>query len=419
MATFPLRLPAIMVKQPLGEFFAFSIDAETLRKVAFFDPTRIEKVDKKNFWYSLLGAQRPSSTRRAKQIAKYINTVESAFPNSIILAANYINDGEFQEDENKRWRIEPTNNSCYHLIIPTEDKMVSIIDGQHRLLGFDYCDDTRRSMDLLCAVYMDLPQAYQAYLFATININQRKVDKSLAYEQFGYNLDDENKSEWAPDKLAVFLTRKLNLDSKSPLHNRIHIAPLNAEIIFPDGAKLDWQVSTACIVEGIARLISTNPKADRNTLHKQPPSARRRTILFPDNSPLRQLYLDGNDDAIFEGILAYFRLADEIYWQKASDTYIRKTIGIQALFDVFRVVVGLSGFDQMPSKTKETLNVSSDVDFSDPFYQASGKGRVRVKNTLLLYADLITLGDVSETDRNLFLQLLQKYPKRSTHGSVP
>jgi hypothetical protein len=73
----------------------------------------------------------------------------------------------------------------------------------------------------------------------------------------------------------------------------------------------------------------------------------------------------------------------------------------------------------MPSKTKETLNVSSDVDFSDPFYQASGKGRVRVKNTLLLYADLITLGDVSETDRNLFLQLLQKYPKRSTHGSVP
>src|ERR1700734_3134316 len=87
MATFPLSLPAIKVKQPLGEFFAFSIDAETLRKVAFFDPTRIEKVDKKKFWYSLLGAQRPSSTRRAKQIAKYINTVESAFPNSIIIAA--------------------------------------------------------------------------------------------------------------------------------------------------------------------------------------------------------------------------------------------------------------------------------------------------------------------------------------------
>lgn len=61
----------------------------------------------------------------------------------------------------------------------------------------------------------DLPLAYQAYLFATININQRKVDKSLAYEQFGYNLDDEEPESWAPDKLAVFFTRRLNLNPES------------------------------------------------------------------------------------------------------------------------------------------------------------------------------------------------------------
>ncbi|MGA2178632.1 MAG: hypothetical protein ABSH15_03510 [Verrucomicrobiota bacterium] len=104
------------------------------------------------------------------------------------------------------------------------------------------------------------------------------------------------------------------------------------------------------------------------------------------------------------------------FWQKAAATsYIRKTIGIQALFDVFRVIVGQFGFDQLPNKATDILNASDRVDFSDTFYQASGKGRVRVKNTLLLYADLISLSDISGTDRDLYPELLQRYPKKTTH----
>ena len=204
--TFPLRFPAVRVHQPLGEFFAIAMDAETLRKVTFIDPTRIKQADRQSFIYNLLGAQRPSSIPRAKQIAKYIDTQEAAFPNSVILAANYIEYGELQEDSEKRWRVEESKGD-YTLVVPTLEQMASVIDGQHRLLGFDYCDPERRKMELLCSVYIDLPHAYQAYLFATININQRKVDKSLAYEQFGYNLDEETSDSWSPDKLAVFITR--------------------------------------------------------------------------------------------------------------------------------------------------------------------------------------------------------------------
>ena len=115
MTSFPLRLPAIKVQQPLGDFFVISLDAATLREVTFLDPTRIASVDKKAFWYSLLGAQRTSSERRAKQIAKYIDTVEAAFPNSIILAANYIHNGEFQEDDEKRWKIKQVDGNTYEL----------------------------------------------------------------------------------------------------------------------------------------------------------------------------------------------------------------------------------------------------------------------------------------------------------------
>jgi len=290
MPTFPLTLPAIKVSQPLGEFFVVTLDAATLRQVTFLDATRIDKVDTKEFWYSLLGTQRQLSLPRAKQIAKYINTVEAAFPNSIILAANYINYGELQEDEDKRWRIEVGKDSLFHLVIPSGDTMASVIDGQHRLLGFDYCDLEKKTMQLLCAVYMDLPHAYQAYLFATININQRKVNKSLAYDQFGYNFDDEEKDGWAPDKLAVFFTRKLNLDPKSPFHGRIKVAPMNADLLFPEGNPPDWQISTACVVEGIAKLISRNPKMDRDLLHKKTIGARSRIQLLKDSSPLRELY---------------------------------------------------------------------------------------------------------------------------------
>lgn len=404
-ATLPLRFPAIRVKQPLGEFFSVAISAETLRRITFIDPTRITDADRRSFFYSLLGAQRPSSVPRARKIAKYIDTVEAAFPNSIILGANYINYGELQEDPTLRWRIEENDNH-YELVIPTLEQMASVIDGQHRLLGFDYCEPERRSMELLCSVYIDLPHAYQAYLFATININQRKVDKSLAYEQFGYNLDDEQSDSWSPDKLAVFLSRKLNLDPKSPFYQHIRITPVDCDDVFSDWRDADWQISTAAVVEGMARLISANPNQDRDALHKLAMSFRSRKRLGQDTAPFREYYIENKDDRFYEILQTYFKAAATHLWQAAtSRSYIRKTIGIQALFDVLRFLgqhERLDDFDQV-------MRCSSRVDFSDSFYQASGKGRVRVKNTLLLFASLINNEELPEGDRSEYRQLQMRY----------
>lgn len=411
MRTFPLILQAIRVQQPLGEFYVVALDALTLRTVTFLDPTRINRVDRKTFWYSLLGAQRLSSPRRAKQIAKYINTYESAFPNSIILAANYIDYGELKEDETNRWRVESVNGAGFQLVVPTSEKMASVIDGQHRLLGFDYCKPERKSMELLCSVYMDLPHAYQAYLFATININQRKVDKSLAYDQFGYNLDEERRDSWAPDKLAVYFGRKLNLDTESPFYGSIKVAPMNAESLFPEGSPSVWQISMACVVEGIAKLISQNPKKDRDLLHEKQPAQRSRSVLAPDNSPYRHLYLANDDDTLYQQIVTYFKVAQSKLWVQATErSYIRKTVGIQALFDVFRICVGRFGTPLSKDRVEKTLSPSSKVDFSDAAYQASGKGRVLVKNTLLLYAGLIELRDLPPGDASLYSEIQQKYP---------
>lgn len=402
MASFPLHLPAIRVSQPLGDFFVVSLDAATLQEVTFLDPTRISSVNKGKFWYNLLGAQRPSSERRAKQIANYINTIESAFPNSIILAANYIENGELQEDENRRWKIESSADQIYKLIIPTSERMASVVDGQHRLLGFKYSNPERKNMELLCAVYMDLPHAYQAYLFATININQRKVNKSLAYEQFGYNLDDEESESWAPDKLAVFFTRKLNLDPQSPFCQHIKIAPINSQILFTTNTSTNWKVSTACVVEGIAKLLSRNPKADRDALHKNPTSSRIRSALTQDSIPLRKLYLENQDERIYQILTDYFSAVKTELWDAAdAKSYIKKTVGVQALFDALRTITQES--QDWKAETKAfflaQMKKCAMVDFADPFFQASGTGRSRIRNCLELCLNLRQLDSIrSEHD---------------------
>jgi len=399
-----LKLPAIKVSQPLGEFFSVAIDAATLRQITFIDPTRIKEADRQSFFYNLLGAQRPSSLPRARQIAKYIDTVEAAFPNSIILAANYINYGELQEDPEKRWRVEATGDR-YTLVVPSLDKMASVIDGQHRMLGFDYCDPARRSMELLCSVYIDLPQAYQAYLFATININQRKVDKSLAYEQFGYNLDKEQKDSWSPDKFAVFMTRHINLDPNSPFFRHIKITPIDSDEIFKEWGT-EWQISTAAVVEGIIRLISESPKTDRDTLHKLPLTFRSRSRLPLDSAPFRKYYMENRDDEFRTLVDSYFKVVSKLMWSHATEnSYIRKTIGIQGLFDVLRLL----GKKGITSDFAAILSGSQQVDFGDPFYQASGRGRVRVKNTIMLLGNQIKLEELSGTDIDGYRRILSRY----------
>jgi DNA phosphorothioation-associated DGQHR protein 1 len=400
--TYPLLVPAIKVQQPLGTFWAISLAAGMLRKCVALDPTRIESVDRSSFLYKLIGNQRDASIPRTKEIARYIDSVESAFPNSIILGANHTESGPLEDTSELRWQLRKIEDR-YFIEIPSEGKAASIIDGQHRLLGFDHALPERQNMELLCAVYFDLPLAYQAYLFATININQRKVDKSLAYEQFGYNLDTEEPKAWAPDKLAVFMTRKLNLDPASPFYQHIKLAPLNADLIMDDSDVDKWQVSTACIVEGILSLISSKPPADRDDLHAIEVKGRDRKSLPSDSSPLRDEYRNGSDEVILDIIKSFFLKVREALWDNANEkSYIYKTIGVSALFDVLRFILLKYERAKAQENLSSAVDAARDIDFSDSFYQASGKGRVRVKNVILRAAKEISGSDLPKADASAY-----------------
>ena len=400
--TFPYETHALRVDQRLGAFYVVILPAELLLQVAASDRMRAI-MNPDGSGYTLEGTQRLIQDRRLNEIADYINRVDSAFPNSIIVAANYdlqtgFDQGELEYiteeeggktvDESRVWTVTEAADGCHKLTIPTPEKLAAIIDGQHRLFSFARAEqEAMRSMNLLCSVFIDLPKALQAQIFATINSTQKRVDRSLTFELFGYNVSDENEEYWTPDKLAVFLTRKLGTDEDSPLRGRIMVAPKRDAALEELASRADWRVSTAVIVDGILRLFSSNPKRDANIMRKDEANPRSELLTGPkDRSPLRDIYIEGNDALLYKMVLNYLKACDDIFWSHAKEeSFILRTIGVQAVLDVLRKLAGQSYADRDISVAyfAAKLDAAREIDFSnDRFRNPSGSGRTLIRRTI-------------------------------------
>lgn len=387
-------ITAIKVSQPLGDFYITKIKARDLLRISTSSVLRYDKEG------HLIGNQRPLKEDRLKAIANFIRTEEMCFPTSILVAANVNEEGLINEGDS-RWEITSRRDDICEITIPKDNVVSSlIIDGQHRLNSFKYTTDEYWDIELVCSVFFDLPTPYQAYLFATINGNQKRVDKSLALELFGFNVDNEPQNTWSPEKLAVFLTRKFNFTKDSPLYQRIKLAPLYSQIEdVVDETK--WLLSTAAMVDGILGLISSNPQRDRDILARKKDSVfgdktRKCLLQYDDKTVLRTQYIYCKDEEIYEVLDSFFQSVKSVLWDNASpNSVIIKTIGISVLFDILREILRKDGpikqFDEYISKIK-------DVDFRSNYLQLSGKGKTRLRRILKYYMGFITVSDLSEDD---------------------
>jgi DNA phosphorothioation-associated DGQHR protein 1 len=417
MTKFPFLTPAILVEQPLGSFYIAKLPARLLLEVCFSDVLKAISTTDPTRPYYLDGTQREQQAKRLAQIGNYIDRDDSAFPNAIILAANMRpEDGLVEEApagdqglselpgasegekksandamrRDRRWTVSDDGNGCSWLQIPTGDKLAAVIDGQHRLWGFTYAEVIERlDMDLSCSIYMDLPKPFQAQLFATINSNQKRVDKSLTYELFGYNVEDEPPEFWAPDKLAVYLTRRLGADEDSPLRGRILIAPRKDVPLLDLLGSNDWKVSTAVIVDGILRLISSNPKSDANAMLTPVRSTRDNLEAGEarrDRSPLRPAFIAKEDAVIYQMVKNFLTACQQVFWMKASpNSFITRTIGVQAQFDILRQLAGDAYATKVISVSAfvDRLADAGDLDFSEDVYRnASGSGRSVIRRAI-------------------------------------
>lgn len=389
---------AIRVNQPLGTFYAFSLGADVLDRITYSQPAEVvermeQETDENKGGYSIFGTQRGESKKRLEEIASFIRTTEATFPNAIILAANYDQEGRYIEDDARRWTIEGPTEGPWRLHIPSSsERSASIIDGQHRLHAFNRLPvgAPERLMELLCVVFLELPTPYHAYVFATINFNQKKVDRSLAYDLFGFDVDERPAHFWSPETLAVYLTRLMNTEKGSPLFRSI-FPVADSDKLFSDAegqANGDVRVSMATVVDGILRLLSKNPREDRNIVRRPENKELGRKSLAPINGvPLRALYIQGNDKAIYDLLCNYFAAVRSTIWTTAGKgSYLRKTVGVQALFDVLRelliskpIMAANFSYDALVT----TLAPCANLDLAGDKYQASGIGRSDIRRELL------------------------------------
>lgn len=389
-----MEVKAIKVVQPLGEFYIAKIKARELLKISTSSVARYDKDG------NLKGNQRPLDPKRLKAIANFIMSDEMSFPTSILIAANIDRDGKIIEDIEDRWDVKQTGSTdIYNLIIP--DKVTSlVIDGQHRLNAFNFAEESCKDIELVCSIFIDLPNPYQAYLFATINGNQKRVDKSLALELFGFDVENEPQNTWSPEKLAVYFTRKFNFTKGSPLYQKIKLAPLFSEL--EDLVNKDkWLLSTAAMVDGIMSLISSNPQKDRDMLAMKKTSIwsdKTRSVLTNNGKPvLRYLYLDSKDDELYSILEKYFCSVKTILWDNATnDSVILKTIGISVLFDILKNILEVDGIQE---SYDSYINKIRDVNYSSHYFALSGGGKTKLRRILKFKLELISESELQESDK--------------------
>ncbi|ENM3908377.1 DGQHR domain-containing protein [Vibrio cholerae] len=356
---------AIKVSQPFSDYYLCKIPSDILRTISY----TLKAVNNDG---EVQGVQRTLNSKRLQEIAQFIDSDSGAFPNPIILGANFKESGRYADENEKiEFEVIDEENCIYNIKVPYESQLLSIIDGQHRLFAFD---QAQTSMDLACSIYEDLATPFQAFLFSTINYNQGKVDKSLAYQLFGYEIDSREPIEWPPETLAVYFVRQLN--KEEPLLNRVKYRTADEKNITKTvrDALPPWRFSTSSIVEAILSLISHNPKEDRYLMNtKKNAEASNivgRSVLNDDvRYPLRKLYIDGNDKAISDVLRLALNATNDIFWTKVDDdNFLKKTVGIACVFKYLKAVLIKDGvsLSTMKDKFPKYLElIKAQEDFSD------------------------------------------------------
>jgi len=297
-----VSFPCLRIDQPIGGFYVGVVDALDLVDICWTDVQRIEGRNLDTF----LGIERPLSQQRVKELQEYVQTIDATFPTGILVAVSS-DDAEYDEST-RTMRIVRKNN------------VAKIIDGQHRIEGLKSFGGPVFQVNLTVFVDMDLED--QAMVFATINLKQTTVSKSLAYNLYEY------ATKRSPQKTAHEIAKLLNSRKDSPFSGKIKI--LGTATPGREGETL----TQAAFVESLLPLISDDPDSDREMLkggRKKPEragSAANRLIF-------RDMFLDEREEAIAKVLWNYFS-AVRRKWASAWITaergmVLNRTTGLAAL----------------------------------------------------------------------------------------
>lgn len=356
------------VTQPIGEFFIGKIPALQLVRLARTDVRRISNQELE--WYT--GIQRQRNENRVRQIEKFIKSPDACFPNSIILNLN----PERILQSNSIVYNSKSGNEIQHIVVEDKEDTFQIIDGQHRLSGFENINSIE--FEILISVFIDLFIDDQAYLFSTINLTQAKVSKSLAYDLFSLSRFR------SPQKVLHEMARAVNIDESSPFFRRIKILGVNPR--FGEDVLYRAPLSQAAFIERLIPLLTTNAASDRNIER-----AGGRPSLDQNcdrNTILRKFYVEREDSIILRIVMNYFsaiQIAFPDDWEDIS-TPLPRTIGYGALTRLL-IDLGRVGLERNNLSKEFFLNWFQDASirvkdaqfvFNFDVFPASGAGETKL-----------------------------------------
>lgn len=145
---------ARLIRQGKHRFYTLTMPSDVLAETCVVD-TREENPDD--------GFQRVLDSKRAQEIADYIDTGFGTIPCSIVLSAQ----SEANLDYNSRTQV---------LRFKKTPRAFLILDGQHRVFGFK---KAKARLRVPVVIYNGLRKAEEARLFIDINTKQRPVPNEL------------------------------------------------------------------------------------------------------------------------------------------------------------------------------------------------------------------------------------------------
>lgn len=328
-----IEVKALKISQPIGNFYCLVIKAKDLIDITYSDVRRMSDSTSREL-DDYIGIQRPLVDSRVKSIKKYILGIDASFPNSIILS---------MDSKNILWSEELNKLSITYSTPDEKRKLAKILDGQHRIAGFDseniyFIDEdgNKSDFELIATIFVDADISTQANIFSTVNLAQTKVNKSLVYdlESLAYSR--------SPEKTCHDIAVLLNSDSSGPLSKRIKrlgVATPNIK---------DETLTQAAFVENLLKLITHDADADRNHfLAKERGGLIKKAYPLNkiDNDsfikyPFRKHFINGKDSIIAGNVSNFFGAVMMLWpeaWNKSCyKSSLNKTIGFVALMRIFK-----------------------------------------------------------------------------------
>ena len=206
-----LRISAVVLHQRGKSLFMFSLPSNTLRNICWVLPRSKDNPEE---------IQRTLDNSKLQSIGEFLKKENSFLPNSLVLNLT------------KRVRFEPSGDGkSGTLIFPsdgrenqgkkitdTTNKYGYILDGQHRLVGFDHAPGI--VFDLPVTAFIAADDTLGKKVFTDINSTQTKVS-AILLQAIQYEIGEIQPEK----KSAISVAKRLNEQIDSPFYGMVKFNP--------------------------------------------------------------------------------------------------------------------------------------------------------------------------------------------------